>query len=316
VQPSAAGEIVFDPNAEPPAMKLVALLDNDKKFRKTWDRKRPDLKDQSASAYDLALADITVAAGWSDQEICNLLVAFRRKHGEDLKRLDYFVTTIKKARATAQPTADAVAAIEDATGTDDRAGKLAKLREVFHLPLARVVVRTLANEDPQFALLLDGGEEITVGGADDLLSQRHVRALVAGRAGRVMPHLKQQQWEMLAQLLLDIREVEQLPEELSEHGEMRVALRHYLDRATLLREGPDGEHPFWGEDGRLYFVGSHFREWLKLRRLGDLSGKKFGRVMALLRITGEHVTMTVKRSVTSRSCWRLPLDLTPERREP
>lgn len=313
-QPSAAGEPALDLHGVLDAIKLDALLTNDRTFKRTWNKARSEMKDQSASAYDLALADVAVPAGWSDQEICNLLVGFRRKHGEDLKRPDYYATTIGKARAAMQPQADAARALEDGASTADPASKLAKLRELLRLPLARVLKRTLPNEEPQFALILDSGEEITVGGADDLLSQRHMRGVVAGSADRVMPRLKPAAWDKLAQLLLDIREREQLPEDLTVHAGVRTALVRYLERATLMQE-PDGESPFWREDG-LYFVGSDFREWCHLRHLCDLSGKQFGRVMKLLGITGESIPMRLRgRKPTSRHCWRVPDALTPERPE-
>ena len=47
----------------------------------------------------LVLASIAVVAGWSDQEIANLLIFSRRSNGDDLKlREDYYIRTISKAR--------------------------------------------------------------------------------------------------------------------------------------------------------------------------------------------------------------------------
>ena len=78
-QPASNG-LVLDPNADPPLLKMEVLLDYDPRFRSTWRHTRRDLSDQSPSGYDLALADAAVGAGWSDQEVVNLLLAFRRKH--------------------------------------------------------------------------------------------------------------------------------------------------------------------------------------------------------------------------------------------
>ena len=71
----------------------------DSKFRQTWKKDRPDMQDQSASSYDMALANAAVRADWPDQEVVNLLIAFRRAHGFDLKlREEYYALTIGKAK--------------------------------------------------------------------------------------------------------------------------------------------------------------------------------------------------------------------------
>jgi hypothetical protein len=89
-------------DAEPPQGKFKALLKANPKFRASWHRKRDDLDDQSASGYDLSLASMAFIDGWSDQEVVNLLIAWRRKHGEDLKlRHDYYEHTLRTAKTTA-----------------------------------------------------------------------------------------------------------------------------------------------------------------------------------------------------------------------
>ncbi len=66
-------------NANPSLEKLDALLIG-RRFKKTWNRRREDFTDQSASVYEMALADAMVMAGWSDQEIVDALVAWRRQN--------------------------------------------------------------------------------------------------------------------------------------------------------------------------------------------------------------------------------------------
>jgi len=91
------GRILLSAHAEPPSEKLDALRQNDRRFDETWTAAR---KLASASEYDMALANHTVACEWSDQEIVNLLIAGRRKRKDDLKlRLDYYARTIAKARS-------------------------------------------------------------------------------------------------------------------------------------------------------------------------------------------------------------------------
>lgn len=92
-------DVVVDPKAEPPAA-LFAQLTRRRNFLATWEKTRTMPNDQSDSAYDMALASMATAAGWADQQICNLLVAFRRLHGLAVKRIDYYQRTIHTARST------------------------------------------------------------------------------------------------------------------------------------------------------------------------------------------------------------------------
>jgi hypothetical protein len=82
--------------SHPPAEKLHTLLRNDK-FRGSWERTRTDLRDTSPSGWDMSLATRAARAGWSEQEIAALLVANRRKHGDKIKRPEYFFRTIRRA---------------------------------------------------------------------------------------------------------------------------------------------------------------------------------------------------------------------------
>ncbi|MBE7465415.1 MAG: AAA family ATPase [Planctomycetes bacterium] len=98
-------ELLLRPDAEPPADRFVELYVHSPVFAASWRRQRPDLRDQSQSAYDLSLANVAALNGWGDQEIANLLVAARRKHRETPEkslRQDYIARTLAQARRMAQ----------------------------------------------------------------------------------------------------------------------------------------------------------------------------------------------------------------------
>ena len=93
-----------DLDARPPADKFQSAMDESPAFRQAWERCRPDLTDQSASAYDLSLATLAAIRGWSDDEIGRLIVARRIEHAERPKkalRADYLSRTIGRARSAA-----------------------------------------------------------------------------------------------------------------------------------------------------------------------------------------------------------------------
>ena len=60
--------------------KIESLRERKPRFDRTWRHDRPDLDDQSDSGYDLSLASIACADGWSDGEIGALLRAHRRTY--------------------------------------------------------------------------------------------------------------------------------------------------------------------------------------------------------------------------------------------
>ncbi|MFO7899817.1 MAG: YfjI family protein, partial [Planctomycetota bacterium] len=98
------GDLTLHADAEPPAAKLLALAGESPKFWHTWNRQRTDLADTSQSGYDLSLATIAALAGWTDQQIADLIIAARRNHDEKPEkalRADYMARTIAKARQTA-----------------------------------------------------------------------------------------------------------------------------------------------------------------------------------------------------------------------
>ena len=97
-------ELVLRPDAKPPTEKLSVALAASPLFERTWSRDRPDLADQSQSAYDLSLATIAAMRGWADREIANLIIAARRRHArnpEKALRRDYVTRTLAKAHQAA-----------------------------------------------------------------------------------------------------------------------------------------------------------------------------------------------------------------------
>ncbi len=98
-----ANSLTLRSDAEPPTNKLEALKFNNDLFRLSWEQNRPDLKDQTPSGYDQSLANFAAKAKWTDQEIVNLLILWRREHGHELhlKNRQKYARTILKAKEQA-----------------------------------------------------------------------------------------------------------------------------------------------------------------------------------------------------------------------
>ena len=112
------GPIVVNPEADVPAGRFSALCENLPEFRRTWDHDRRDLRDQSNSGYDQSLANVAAMAGWTPQEVADLIVSHRRRwqsastsHKRDplkTRNPGYYVSTIARAFEWAERERDKV----------------------------------------------------------------------------------------------------------------------------------------------------------------------------------------------------------------
>lgn len=85
--------------AEIPDDKLAAALHNLPEFAAAWQHRRG--AGWSLSEYDLALCSIAIQAGWTDQDLADLIVHHRRRFepdGAKAGRPDYLRRTIARAR--------------------------------------------------------------------------------------------------------------------------------------------------------------------------------------------------------------------------
>ncbi len=84
-------------DARIPQQTIDGWIARDMKFKNTWFRQRHDLKDQSQSGYDMALASFGVRIGLKEQEIVNLIIHHRALHNQKQRTtIDYFQRTIAK----------------------------------------------------------------------------------------------------------------------------------------------------------------------------------------------------------------------------
>jgi len=96
----------LNPQAMAPAEKLALALAQVEGFADTWRRKRKlhgPRGDQSLSAFDFSLSIQMIQLGWTDQQIIDGLVQFRREQGEPKLRVDYYRTTLARSRKAGAP---------------------------------------------------------------------------------------------------------------------------------------------------------------------------------------------------------------------
>lgn len=313
------------PNAQPPAGKLGALIANDDKFRATWERKRPDLRDQSGSAFDLALANFAVGAGWTDQEIGDLIVAHRREHDDQPEkglRRDYVQRTIAKARADRQ-SAEALEDLSQDSGPDaatpeaeagERERRVDQLRHILRIPIARWIQRSTEPGEETYSLVLADGRSIPIGSAEVVCSQTKFRQRVYAATGAYLT-VPKNRWADVCKALASIREVEEL-EESGRRGKARGWLDAYLPDVAIHRDEDWADamrhsEPFV-EEGHIHVNVEHLQRFLR-----QTQGKSIpDRVIwdAMRELGFERVQRTARVLVGRKSSrpifrryWRAPL---------
>jgi len=253
--------IVINLNAEVPEQLIKGWLDIDPRFRTTWFRQRSDLKDQSQSGYDLALADFGMDAGLGAQQIIDLIIQHRRIHGQKPRtRLDYFERTLAKAAhrndgarslppLTQAATTSAPSGVpaaqespehkqqptEDPEGPTDPMAAKAVLCEYISQVLGVRILRIvkITGKEPTYQIVLENGK-VELADVSKLLNQNSVRMVIATATNRLITRLKPKQWEQLAQCLLDALIEEEGGPETQLEGVMRMYLEQYLTDVAFI----------------------------------------------------------------------------------
>ncbi|HOJ21590.1 MAG TPA: hypothetical protein PLY56_08650 [Armatimonadota bacterium] len=252
--------IIVNLKAELPEDLVRRLVDADLRFRNTWFRQRHDLKDQSQSGYDLALADFGMDAGLSEQQIVDLIIQHRRMHRQKARtRADYYERTLAKAaqRSDAvrelpplcQATADASATDRPAEQgverteppeakqerpSDAMAAKAALCEYISQILGVRILrIVKITGKEPTYQLILENAK-IELAHVGKLLDQNSVRMAIATATNKLIKRLKPKLWDQLAQSMLDALIEEEGGPETQLEGAMRMYLEQYLTDVAFI----------------------------------------------------------------------------------
>lgn len=224
------------------ASKIELLKTNDPKFRKTWDRQRKDMADQSASSYDMALAHLGVQAELKDQEIADLIWEWRSKHSENpskAERKDYVENTIAKARTayiSKLATGKAMEIMADfKTGTSCSTKQRVKLLRAVGVMVKIALVEWEQQGDGPAALytaVLEDGKRVFMGSVQAVLSITQFRASIYSVTGSLVPNIKRTDWNIICEKLAMSRTV--IPDEESDAMvSIWMWVRSYLQGKTI-----------------------------------------------------------------------------------
>lgn len=306
---------ILDASSEPPSRKLRALIASNRRFDDSLNRRRVDMADQSASSYDMSLATMAAEAGWSDQEIVNLLISHRREHRDDLKlRVDYYQRTIGKARTSMQSSI-ALAQIEDDTtlpppGVSSRTSPdlkkkiIALISKALGINIKRWVKQ--GKESANFSLILDDGTEVFIGNATAVLSQSFFRSRIYDSTNLVIRKLSNDQWHKICERLGSVVEVIENMES-SRKATIIEWLRAYLPTQIIYRD-EEWTHALLGNfpfvrSGKLHVHVGSLKKFLRIETGENIDKARIWDHLRLVGFECGTVSARIDDKVVRRSYW-------------
>ena len=298
-------------DSSPPANKLSAMLNLVPQFMLTWNRQRKDFPSgkNSQSEYDMSLANMAARNGWSKLEVAALILKHRRDGGEPLKldRPDYYSMLVEKAQSS-MAAQESLERIEDrvdaisygASSTEDeKPGMLTDLKALLGIPLVSII--KYVSDPPQYRLILEEGP-IHLGGVDNIINSSKFRAAIAAISGRLIPRFKGDQWDPVAQAILNAVEEQDLGADSSAEGLVLEWVTEYLTSHRPSDERMDAiqiREPFIDPDGRAAFFLSQFKTWLSFHRDEKLTRRQLATMLRTAGLTPR--TQSFRRAVDGMS---------------
>ena len=329
--------LAIDMDARIPQEMLDGWMAVDMRFKNTWHRQRHDLKDQSQSGYDLALADFGIDAGLPEQRIVDLIIHHRSQFSQKPRtRVDYFQRTIARAarrsdwreapslpgaspaaaapRSTpvAQPVA-AVAPVDGGTRDTPTAdpnvakGLLCdRVSQALGIRVLRLV--KLTGKEPTYHMELPEGK-IEFANVGKLISQDAVRLAVAAQMGKLIGKIKPKLWEQVAQAMLDACIVDEGGEEVEWEGAARMYVAQYLSETgfieTVEKQMVQNQRKPMVIDGRIAICASDLQIYIGRTMFQTLTVKAVSSMLKAL--GGKHIRVRGSKH-KEQSRWSLPIN--------
>ena len=306
-----------DPSATVPENLLNRHLAADPRFKSTWFRQRQDLKDQSQSGYDLALANFGFEAGLAEQQVVDLIIHHRRIHGQRPRtRLDYFQRTIAKAfkrNESPAPTKSSEAPVEEPGQPShqtkpDSATARALLCEQISNSIGVGVLRIVkvAGQEPTYRVDLEA-TKIGFASVDKLVGQQSFRMKIASAVEHLVPRIPAKTWDRVAQMMLNALTVEDGGDEADLVGAARMYVERYLSETPFIDAAE--EQPYQTRSKPAVYEGqiairSHDLQQHINKAWGE--NRAIKEVTAMLSALGASSTRLKRTQLRDQSRWLLP----------
>lgn len=315
-QNSVCKQLFIEPDADVKA-SVLDLLKADSLFKQAWERKRR-VKDNSMAACEAIITEHAVRAGLDEQTICNLLIAWKRHHGDDFVRdPSYYVRAIAKAR-----TADERAQLLGTVGAGKTLTREDALQRLSSLLTVDVTSIQRFMTDPRsYVMRLSNRSYIEFKTSDELMSQKRVAGALFDYADVVMPSFKNAEWDKVVTCMIDCIEDVESSFESTHLGATITNLRSYLLRHLRPEMSHEAQKRMMIEgkpallDGRIWFSMDGLRRSILMDSPEQPPAKEILSVR-LKQIGCEYAPHKSLRpsgeSNTSRSRWCAPTDFLSE----
>jgi hypothetical protein len=177
-------DLSVDLKATPPSDKFDELKELIPAVEDYW-TSPGHLKKLAVHAQDL---------GWPPQETINLLVAYRRKHGEDfIQELDYYGSLLEQT--------------ESPDEEEESPDPLGELTDRLGVPFNRILKFTGGSEI-EYVIELEDGSRHELGGVRNIDSQKRFRQKMMNQTGHVIAkedgsEYSETEWMQILQLFMD-----------------------------------------------------------------------------------------------------------------
>jgi hypothetical protein len=272
-----------------------ALLANSEQYAATWARTRGDLKDGSPSGWDMALANLCVQSGLTEEQTVSVLVACRKRHGDPIKPTSYYQLTLRKALSSV-----------DNTDVNDeelsREQRVEKIAVALAIPLTGV--QKVSGTDPVYRFTFSAGDDAAERAveiaATQLINQSTFRgkifALTDVPPRRVGPK-EHPSWDDFVKAIAQAAEVIDAGEDATVSGELYGLLEDYLaaNRPIELKPQELVEHPNhpFVREGRVHFKANALLRFAMLNLGLKLTKQVLTQRLAVLQ--ARRVTVAVKK---------------------
>lgn len=336
------GVIYVHPDA-PMSPRVMMLASADQTFAKTWEGKRPDMRDQSPSAYEMSLANQMVAANkfagdqdtFTDQEIVNTLIAWRRERKHEPKlRVDYYQRTLMRAKEgrTRDVATDEILNPQASTPFDPDNATDEERKAAIHsiaavLRISIVDIERVGRDPAVYIVVLADGLRMEIGTGHKVANQNHWRGLLAGECKVYLPKMDDALWGALCERIMQASRDENSDAETTQERFRELLTNYFDERFHQEEERGDAQRsslPYW-HDEWVYVNAEDLRVWAARARAERLDPETVRSRLYTEGFRTKKVSFkTATGASTSRSYYRAPKAMvldrigigTPKPREP
>lgn len=300
--------------------KFDMLEEIDSKFKLNCEGKRKEASFKKgssggldASAYDLSNANIAAAAGWTDQEIADLIIWWRTKHGFDLKlRQDYYQSTIAKARRE-HSHASAMEALQNDDSTPET--KVGTISTLIGTKITRL--ERHLTDPPKYVVTLGNGRTVEM---KSLRNQNNFAEQLGHQANFNMALFKGAVWHQIVSRMFEVVEDVQAAAEGTHLGSLTNWLQTYIrdcvhpERVAEAQRDAILERRPGLMEGFVWFSMTGFKRYVQCAFAENPIASDLA--VRLKQIGCEFVSQktvpTEAGAHTTRSLWKVPRKLLPE----